>query len=96
MNNLRERAERIPFQERTGIPMKPLSLPSYASIFGDTHFPPIDNQGAIGSCASQAIMRNQFTNAVSRVIHRNDETSAFCPRDDFDEAGGLGAAFGAA
>ncbi|MBQ9468818.1 MAG: hypothetical protein IJU52_07420 [Clostridia bacterium] len=66
--------------------MKEQTLPSYASIWGDTHFPPVDNQGAIGSCASQAIMRNQFSNAVSRLIHEKDPASDFCPRDNFGDA----------
>lgn len=62
------------------------TLPCYASIWGDTHFPPVDNQGAIGSCASQAIMRNQFSNAVSRLIHEKDPASLYCPRDRFGDA----------
>ena len=66
--------------------MHSATLPAYASIFGDTHFPPVDNQGAIGSCASQAITRNQFGNAVSRLIHAQNEGSAFCPRDNFGDA----------
>lgn len=58
-----------------------MKLPSYASIAGDTHFPPIDNQGGIGSCASQSITHNQFSNAVSRYIHSQEVGSHYCPRD---------------
>ena len=58
-----------------------MKLPSYASLVGTTHFPPIDNQGGIGSCASQAATHNQFSNAVSRFIHSLDKDSQYCPRD---------------
>lgn len=58
-----------------------MKLPSYASLVGTTHFPPIDNQGGIGSCASQAATHNQFSNAVSRFIHSLDKDSTYCPRD---------------
>ncbi len=58
-----------------------MKLPSYASLAGTTHFPAIDNQGGIGSCASQAITHNQFSNAVSRYIHSKSEGSQRCPRD---------------
>ena len=61
---------------------KTVSLPAYATLWGTTHFPSIDNQGAIGSCASQAITRNQFTNAISRHLHKEDGDSTFSPRDD--------------
>ena len=61
------------------------SLPRCASIYGDVHFPPVDNQGGIGSCASQAITRNQFTNAVSRLIHQKNGAAVFCPRDSFGD-----------
>lgn len=65
--------------------MKKTVLPSYASLWGTTHVPSIDNQGAIGSCASQAITRNQFTNAYSRALHKADPDSTFSPRDDKDQ-----------
>jgi hypothetical protein len=61
---------------------KTVSLPSYASLWGTSHFPSIDNQGAIGSCASQAITRNQFSNALSRHLHKERVGCTFSPRDD--------------
>ncbi|MBQ8398456.1 MAG: C1 family peptidase [Clostridia bacterium] len=62
--------------------MKKTVLPAYASLWGTTHCPSIDNQGAIGSCASQAITRTQFSNAFSRHLHKIDADSTFSPRDD--------------
>jgi len=59
-----------------------MKLPSYASIAGTTHFPAIDNQGGIGSCASQAITHNQFSNAVSRYLHSLESGCNRCPRDN--------------
>ena len=58
------------------------ALPSCASVFGTSTFPAIDNQGGIGSCASQSITRNQFTNAYARYIQSIEEGSAYCPRDN--------------
>lgn len=46
-----------------------LTLPSAFSLAGTTTFPPIDNQGGIGTCASQSITRNQFSNAVAKYAH---------------------------
>ncbi|MBQ9467851.1 MAG: hypothetical protein IJU52_02460 [Clostridia bacterium] len=43
-------------------------LPSSYTLVGTKHLPPIDNQGGIGSCASEGITYMQFTNAVSRYI----------------------------
>lgn len=43
-------------------------LPSSYSLIGTKHLPPIDDQGGIGSCASEGITYMQFTNAVSRYI----------------------------
>ena len=62
-----------------------LLVPKYISLFGTAHFPPVDNQGSIGSCASQSITENQFGNAVSRYIHKLDPDSNFSPRDHIDE-----------
>ncbi len=70
--------------ERIIFMKKQTTLPSSASVFGTTHFPAIDNQGGIGSCASQAITRNQFTNAFSRYLHSRESGSAWCPRDNSD------------
>ena len=44
------------------------TLPSSFSLVGTRHLPPIDDQGGIGSCASEGITYMQFTNAVSRYI----------------------------
>ena len=60
-------------------------LPTSFTIFDDVHFPPVDNQGGIGSCASQAISRNQLTNAVSRILHEKNKKSAFCPKNNFGD-----------
>ena len=62
-----------------------LIVPKYITLFGTAHFPPVDNQGAIGSCASQSITENQFGNAVSRYFHKLDPDSNFSPRDHIDE-----------
>lgn len=43
-------------------------LPSHKTLVGTKHLPPISNQGAIGSCASQSIAYEQMTNAVSRYV----------------------------
>ncbi len=64
---------------------KQCSLPSSASLFGTTHVPPIDNQGAIGSCASQSITRNQFSNALSRYLHSIGQGQSWSPRDNQNE-----------
>lgn len=47
-------------------------LPSSVTLVGTKHLPPISNQGAIGSCASQSITYEQMTNAVSRYLHSID------------------------
>ncbi len=47
-------------------------LPSSVTLVGTKHLPPISNQGAIGSCASQSIAYEQMTNAVSRYLHSID------------------------
>ena len=61
------------------------TLPSAVSLYGTAHFPKIDNQGAIGSCASQAITRNQFSNAVSRYLHSKETGCKVAPRDNLSE-----------
>lgn len=47
-------------------------IPSSFSLIGTTHLPPIDNQGSLGTCASQSITYTQLTNAVSRYLHSKD------------------------
>lgn len=47
-------------------------LPSSFSLIGTIHLPPIDNQGSLGTCASQGITYTQLTNAVSRYLHSKD------------------------
>ncbi len=59
-----------------------MKLPSYFSLVGTTHLPPVDNQGGIGSCASQSITHNQFSNAVSRYLHSINSSCNRCPRDN--------------
>ncbi len=44
-------------------------LPSAFSLMNSISNPTIDNQGGIGSCASQAATRNQFSNAVTKYAH---------------------------
>ena len=58
-----------------------ITLPSAFSLVGTKHFPAIDNQGGIGSCASQSVTRNQFTNAVSRYIAGADAEKPFNPQN---------------
>lgn len=57
-------------------------LPAACSLAGSNHIPPIDNQGAIGSCASQAANHMQFTNAYSRFLHAAGVEPQRCPKDD--------------
>lgn len=59
-----------------------INLPSAFTLQGTNHLPKIDNQGGIGSCASQSINRNQFTNAYSRFVHSADVNSKFDSKDD--------------
>ena len=47
------------------------NLPSAVTLVGTTDLPPIDDQGAVGSCVSQGIAYTQFTNCISRYIHAN-------------------------
>lgn len=62
-----------------------MKLPSYFTLAGTTHFPAIDNQGGIGSCASQSITHNQFSHAVSRYLHSIESGCTRCPRDNANE-----------
>ena len=54
-------------------------IPESFSLIGTEHLPPIDNQGALGTCASQAITYTQMTNAVSRLLHSKDENVKWNP-----------------
>ncbi len=54
-------------------------IPSSFTLVGTTHLPPISNQGSLGTCSSQAITYEQFTNAVSRYIHSVDKDSKWDP-----------------
>lgn len=58
------------------------TLPSSATLVGSYSLPPIDNQGSVGSCASQSIAYTQFSNAVSRYLHSIDANSKFNPAED--------------
>lgn len=55
------------------------SAPPAATLLGTTHLPPIGNQGAIGSCTSEAVTYCQFTNAVSRYLHSIDPLTEWDP-----------------
>ncbi|MBE6544387.1 MAG: hypothetical protein E7675_08310, partial [Ruminococcaceae bacterium] len=55
------------------------ALPSAVTLVGTVHLPPIDDQGAVGCCASNAITYTQFTNAVSRYIHSLDPNANWTP-----------------
>lgn len=54
-------------------------IPESFSLIGTTHLPPIDNQGGLGTCASQAITYTQMTNAVSRYLHSKNENINWDP-----------------
>ena len=54
-------------------------IPESFSLIGTPHLPPIDNQGGLGTCASQAITYTQMTNAVSRLLHSMDEDIKWNP-----------------
>lgn len=58
------------------------TLPSSATLVGTDFLPPIDNQGSVGSCASQSIAYTQFSNAVARYLHSLDPNSSFKPAED--------------
>ena len=70
-------------------------LPSSASIWEERFFPPIDNQGGIGSCASQSVAYNQFTNAYYRkkaeegkkVNPKKNPRERFTPRFSYNLSG---------
>ena len=57
-------------------------LPSAFSLVGTNHLPPIDNQGGIGSCASQAITYMQFTNGYSRYLQSCGVDPNRCPKEN--------------
>lgn len=57
-------------------------LPTAYSLVGTNHLPSIDNQGGIGSCASQSVTRNQFTNSVSRYVHSLEKGGEFDSKDN--------------
>ena len=54
-------------------------LPASFTLIGTEHLPPIDDQGSIGTCASNAITYTQMTNAVSRYLHSIDEDIEWNP-----------------
>ena len=54
-------------------------VPSSFSLVGTKHLPPIDNQGGIGTCASEGVTYMQFTNAVSRYIESKGLDSKWNP-----------------
>ena len=48
------------------------NLPTSSTLVGSSSLPPIDNQGSVGSCASQAIAYTQFSNAVAKYLNSID------------------------
>ncbi len=60
-------------------------IPSSFTLVGTKHLPPIDDQGGIGTCASQAITFTQFSNAVSRYINSKDPNSKWDPSSGNEE-----------
>lgn len=63
-------AEEVPTEDaiEESLPAE-TALPSSFTLKGDIHMPPVDNQGTIGCCVSEAEAFLQFTNAVSRYLH---------------------------
>ncbi len=68
-----------------------VKLPGAFSLIGTNALPPIDNQGAVGSCASQSVTRNQFSNAATRYAHSigldTDKTYVFAPKFSYNMSG---------
>ncbi len=58
-------------------------LPSSATLLGSDTLPAIDNQGGIGSCASQAITHMQFTNAVAQYKKHNEGLGDWSPSTNY-------------
>lgn len=58
------------------------TLPSSVTLVGTDFLPPIDNQGGVGSCASQSVAHTQFSNAVARYLHSLNPESEFKPAKD--------------
>ncbi|MBP3321796.1 MAG: hypothetical protein J6M12_05535 [Clostridia bacterium] len=64
---------------------KPLAtLPESFSLVGTDFLPMVDNQGEIGSCASQAITYLQYTNAVAQFAKKQNPDSNWKPARDFE------------
>ena len=64
---------------------KPLdTLPESFTLVGTDFLPPVDNQGEIGSCASQAITYLQFTNAAAQYAKKLNPDSAWKPATAFE------------
>ncbi len=59
-------------------------LPSSATLIGDKTLPAIDNQGGVGSCASQAIAHMQFTNAVAKYAESLGKLT-WNPSESYDD-----------
>ena len=60
------------------------TLPESATLVGTDYLPPVDNQGEIGSCASQAITYLQYTNAVAQYEHKLNPNSTWKPATSYD------------
>lgn len=63
--------------EETPVEAAPIeaTLPASATLVGTSACPPIDNQGGVGSCVSQAATYMQFTNAVARYMQAQGFTN---------------------
>ena len=73
---------RLYFRENNNIPDR-ATLPSSCDLSQDSYFPPIGDQGQVGSCTSWAATYYQFTYQVARLNNWNAKTNSnfrFSPR----------------
>lgn len=64
---------------------KPLdTLPESFTLVGTDFLPPVDDQGEVGSCASQSITYLQYTNAVAQYVKKLNPDSNWKPANDFN------------
>ncbi len=68
-------------ETKTHTPLK--ELPSSATLVGSDTLPPIDNQGGLGCCASNAITYLQYTNAVAQFKKHNGGLGNWSPSTDY-------------
>lgn len=67
---------RLYSKEPSDIPDR-TTLPSSCDLSQDNYFPPIGDQGSVGSCVSWAATYYQFTYQVARLNNWNAKTNAF-------------------